>query len=145
MNNYKPVNKLSNLKTNNALVYVMAGLFRNDNKLDECFVLNQFGRIAECISSNIFLVSDNKIVTPPLTEGCISGIMREVIIQIATGTDYILKERGILEKDIINAEEIFITNAISGIQWVGAYKDRRYFNFLSRKFIRFLNESTFTI
>ncbi len=140
---HKPVNKLSNLKTNNALIYVLAGLYKSDNNLGECFVLNQFGRIAECISSNVFLVFENKIVTPPLTEGCISGIMREVIMEIIAGGKINLEERPILEKELIDAEEIFITNSIQGIQWISAYKDRRYFNFMARKLLLELNKRGF--
>ena len=140
---HKPVNKLSNLKTTNALIYVLAGLHRSVNNLDECFVLNQFGRIAECISSNVFLVFENKIVTPPLTEGCISGIMREVILEIIATSKIDLEERPVLEKELQDAEEIFITNAIQGIQWISAYKDRRYFNFMARKLLVELNKREF--
>jgi branched-subunit amino acid aminotransferase/4-amino-4-deoxychorismate lyase len=140
---HKPVNKLSNLKTTNALIYVLAGLYRTINNLDECFVLNPFGRIAECISSNVFLVFGNKIVTPPLTEGCISGIMREVILEIIASGKIKLEERPVLVQELKDAEEIFITNAIQGIRWISAYKDRRYFNFMARKLLVELNKKVF--
>jgi branched-chain amino acid aminotransferase len=132
---HKPVNKLSNLKTNNSLIFVLAGLYRKENNLDECFILNQFGRIVESVSSNIFLVFEDQIITPPLSEGCIAGVMRNEIIDIASSENYSIKERGILERDLIEAEEVFITNAIQGIQWIGAYKDRRYFNFAAKKLL----------
>jgi branched-chain amino acid aminotransferase len=137
---HKPVNKLSNLKTTNSLIYVLAGLYRSENNLGECFVLNQYGRIAECISSNVFLVFKSKIVTPPLTEGCISGIMREVIMDIISAEKIKLEERPVLEKELAEAEEIFITNSIQGIQWISAYKDRRYFNFVARKLLPEINK-----
>lgn len=140
---HKPVNRLSNIKSNNALIYVLAGLYRKENYFDECFILNQYGRIAECISSNIFLVFENEIVTPPLTEGCIAGIAREVIIGIASSEKYNIRERGILEKDLLEAEEIFISNSIQGIRWISAYKGRRYFNFIARKLIIELNRLGF--
>jgi len=140
---YKPVNRLSNLKTNNALVYILAGLYRRDNNLDECIILNEYKRIAECISSNLFLVFEKEIITPPLSEGCISGIMREVIIEIASSSNFNIKECSILKKDLIEADEIFITNAIQGIRWIGAYKDRRYFNFVTRKLLAELKRKAF--
>jgi branched-chain amino acid aminotransferase len=142
---HKPVNQLSNLKTANALPYILAGLFRIENDLDECFVLNQYGRIAECISSNVFLVYEDEVITPSLREGCISGIMREVLLDVLSSVGYKTVERGIQEKDIRTAEEIFITNAIQGIQWIGAYKNRRYFNFTARKLLSMLNEVAFPV
>ncbi len=140
---HKPINILSNLKTNNAMLFVLAGIYRNESKLDECLVLNQYGRITESISSNIFLLIDNILVTPPLSEGCIAGTMRHTILELAPQLGYIIEERGILEKNLIEAEEIFLTNAIQGVRWVAGYKDRRYFNFAARKMIVALNEAGF--
>lgn len=140
---HKPVNKLSNLKTANALIFVLAGIFRKANALDDCLILNQYGRITETNHSNIFILLDDKIITPPLSEGCIAGTMRSTIIQIAGEAGFEVEERGILEKNIIDAEEVFITNAIQGIQWIGTYKEKRYFNFTTRKMIAALNELAF--
>ena len=140
---HKPINILSNLKTTNTLLFVLAGIYGKENKLDDCLVLNQFGRITESISSNIFLLLDEKLITPPLSEGCIAGTMRHTIIELANQLGYVVEERGILEKNLFEAEEIFITNAIQGVRWVAAYKDRRYFNFVARKMIVALNEAGF--
>ena len=140
----KSADRFSNLKTNNALLFVMAGIWRKQQGLDECFILNQYGRIAETISSNVFIVKENKITTPPLGEGCIAGTMRQTVMQLAVGAGYIMEEKGILEKNLLEADEIFITNAIQGIRWVGAYRDRRYFNFVARKLTLGLNEMTFS-
>ncbi|WP_448635651.1 aminotransferase class IV [Pedobacter panaciterrae] len=60
----KPVDKLSNYKTCNSLVYVMAGLYKKQYNLDEAFILNQNGFLCESISSNIFVVYDKQIYTP---------------------------------------------------------------------------------
>jgi len=141
---HKPINILSNLKTTNALLFVLAGIYRNESKLDDCLLLNQFGRITESISSNIFLLLDNKLVTPPLSEGCIAGTMRHTILELAPQLGYAVEEKGILEKYLIEAEEIFLTNAIQGVRWVAGYKDRRYFNFSARKLIVALNETGFS-
>lgn len=141
---HKPINILSNLKTNNSLIFILAGIYRKENSLDECLVLNQYGRIAESISSNIFILLDEKLITPPLTEGCIAGTMRHTVIQLAMQLGYVVEERGILERNLIEAEEIFLTNAVQGIRWIAAYKDRRYFNFVVRKLVLALNEAGFS-
>jgi branched-subunit amino acid aminotransferase/4-amino-4-deoxychorismate lyase len=140
---HKPINLLSNLKTTNSLIYVLAGIFCTENNLNDCLIFNQYGRICESLSSNVFVAKDNKIITPSLTEGCIEGTMRHTIIGLAKELGYEVEERGILEKNLIEADEVYLTNAIQGIKWVGAYRDRRYYNFISRKLITALNQKAF--
>jgi branched-chain amino acid aminotransferase len=135
----KPVNILSNLKTSNTLGFILAAKFRSENGFDECLLLNQYGHIAESIGSNVFVTFGNNIITPPLSEGCIEGIMRQTILKIAEEIGYKLFEKPMFERDIMEAEEVFLTNAIKGINWVLAYKDRRYFNFIARKLSLKLN------
>ncbi|MCZ4222101.1 aminotransferase class IV [Pedobacter rhodius] len=135
----KPVNKLSNFKTSNALLYVMAGIFKSQNRLDEAVILNQYGFLCESISANIFVVYDNKIYTPALTEGCIGGVMRTAIMQLAKMNDMELIEAQINPEILKEAEEVFITNATQGIQWVMGYGRKRYFNEVSKFLIEKLN------
>lgn len=135
----KPVNKLSNFKTSNALLYVMAGIFKSQNRLDEAIILNQHGFLCESISANVFVVYDNKIYTPALTEGCVSGVMRTAIMQLAKMNDLDLIEAQINPEILREAEEVFITNATQGIQWVMGYGRKRYFNEVSKFLIEKLN------
>lgn len=121
----KPVNKLSNFKTSNALLYVMAGIFKSQHRLDEAMILNQYGFLCESISANVFVVYGNKIYTPALTEGCISGVMRTRIMQIAKMNEMELIEAQINPEILKEAEEVFITNATQGIQWVMGYGRKR--------------------
>ncbi|MGH2622898.1 MAG: aminotransferase class IV [Sphingobacterium sp.] len=130
----KPYSDLSKLKSTNALIYVMAGLFRKKNAYDEVLILNQQGNLCEALSSNIFVLYDKVIYTPALTEGCINGIMRKVIMDIAKqeGIEVVEAE---IKPDILKvADEIFCTNTIEGVQWVMGYKHKRYFNKISRIF-----------
>ncbi|GGE66515.1 branched-chain amino acid aminotransferase [Pedobacter psychrotolerans] len=132
----KSINKLSNFKTSNALLYVMAGLFKTQNRLDEAIILNQSGFLCESISSNIFVVYDKQIYTPALNEGCISGVMRTTVMQICKMNDIPLIEAQISPEILKEAEEVFITNATQGIQWIMGYGRKRYFN----EFSKYLNE-----
>jgi branched-chain amino acid aminotransferase len=128
----KPVNILSNLKTCNSLVYVLAGIFKNQNALDEVMILNQHGFLCESISSNVFVVYDRKLYTPSLNEGCIGGVMRQVVMRLAKENGIELVEAQV-NPDILNeADEVFITNAARGIQWVMGYHNKRYFNEVSK-------------
>lgn len=124
----KQVNSLSNYKTSNSLLYVMAGLYKKQHRLDDAFILNQNGFLCESISSNIFVVYDKKIYTPALSEGCVAGVMRNVVMSMARAHDIAVIEAQINPEILKAAEEVFITNAISGIRWVMGYGRKRYFN-----------------
>lgn len=128
----KPVNALSNLKTCNAMIYVLAGIYKNQNAIDEVLILNQHGFLCESMSSNVFVVYDRKLYTPSLNEGCIAGVMRQVVMRLAKENNIELVEAQI-NPDILNeADEVFLTNAAKGIQWVMGYNNKRYFNEVSR-------------
>lgn len=136
---HKPVNKLSNLKTCNSLPYVMAGIYKKQHKLDEAFILNQNGFLCESISANVFLVYQGQLYTPALSEGCVGGIMRQVVMQIAKSNDLAVVEAQINPEILNEAEEVFITNAVKGIQWVMGFNRKRYFNEVSRFLVEKLN------
>lgn len=136
----KPINCLSNFKTCNSLIYVMAGIFRKQHSLDDVFILNQNGFLCESMSSNVFVLFDKKLYTPALNEGCIAGVMRNVVMKLAADIDLPVIEAQI-NPDILNeAEEVFLTNASRGIQWVMGFNSKRYFNKLSKLLLSKLND-----
>ncbi|HAF30991.1 MAG TPA: 4-amino-4-deoxychorismate lyase [Bacteroidales bacterium] len=140
----KPLNDFANLKSSNALLYVMAGIYAKENNLDDCILVNENGNIVEGISSNIFLVKGDSISTPPLKDGPVAGIMRKQILQIANMNGLKINfEKSINEMQLLNADEVFFTNSILGLRWVLAYKDRRYFNHIARQFVEKLNMTAF--
>jgi len=135
----KPVNKLSNYKTSNSLLYVMAGLYKKQHRLDEAFILNQHGFLCESISSNVFVVYDKQIYTPALSEGCIAGVMRNVVMQTAKSNNISIIEAQINPEVLKEADEVFITNAATGIRWVMGYGKKRYFNEVTKSLSTLLN------
>lgn len=139
----KPINILSNLKSANSLIFVMAGIYKNANNLDDCIILNEEGNICEFVSSNIFMAKDNVIYTPPVTSGCINGIMRRQVISIAKNYGLKVIENNIKPNILSQVDEIFLTNAINGIQWIGGYKKKRYFCKVSTMLSEKLNEMVF--
>lgn len=133
----KPINILSNIKTCNSLIYVLAGIYKQKNRLDDAFILNQNGFLCESISSNIFIKYKGTLYTPALNEGCIKGIMREVVLDLAVKNSIPVTEAQINPQIFSEAEEVFLTNATRGIQWVLGFDRKRYFyetgRFLSAK------------
>ncbi len=138
----KQINKLAALKTGSALFYVMAGLAKTSMKLDDCLLINENGTICEAISSNIFVVKNGALYTAPLTEGCVDGIMRKQIMRLATENKILTFEMPITVNSLMNGDELFLTNAITGITWVGQYKYKFYTNRMAAYFIDKLNEQS---
>jgi branched-chain amino acid aminotransferase len=137
----KPSNYLSNIKTCNSLIYVMAALHRQQNNLDEVFLLNQSGFLCEASSANVFVWYQNHLYTPALSEGCVEGVMRQVIINIAKKNNIPVTEAQINPEILYEADEVFLTNASKGIQCVMGYGIRRYFNKLSKSLMEELNKA----
>jgi len=136
----KPTNYLSNIKTCNSLIYVMAGIFKAQNKLDEAILLNQSGSLCEASSANVFVYYQNHLYTPALSEGCVEGVMRQVIINIAGQINIPITEAQINPDILYEADEVFLTNASRGIQSVIGFGIKRYFNELSKRFLDELNK-----
>lgn len=135
----KPVNFLSEFKTCNALPFVMAGHFRKRNSLDDVFLLNTNGFLCETMSSNVFVYYQGKLYTPSIKEGCVAGVMRRVVMELAEDSGYEVIEAQI-NPDILNlADEVFLTNAVRGIQWVMGFNNKRYFNEVSKNLLDRLN------
>lgn len=129
----KAVNDLSHLKCNNALIYVLAGIERKRLGCDDILILNQEGFLCESLSANIFVWYDHKLYTPALSEGCIAGVMRRVIIEMAGEIGIEVVEAQISPEILHETDELFLTNAIHGIHWVMGYQKKRYFNHLSKR------------
>jgi branched-chain amino acid aminotransferase len=123
----------------------MAGIFKMQHGLDECILVNDKGAITEAISSNIFAVKNGVLYTSPISDGCIDGVMRKKIIEIAEANRIAVYELSIMQNVLLGADELFLTNAINGIRWVVAYKQKRYFNNTAKKLLEKLNELIFQI
>ncbi|MEI7979207.1 MAG: aminotransferase class IV [Bacteroidota bacterium] len=111
----KAIGPYSNLKTGNALIYVMAKIWAKENGLDDALILNQNGNIIEAASSNIYWKKNNIIYTVPLSEGCIAGVSREVFIESCNAKNIPIIEQICTTEDLKNADEIFMSNASTGI------------------------------
>ena len=106
----KPINLLSNLKSSNALLYILAAKFANDNRFSDCLILNENGNVCETSNATVFIISNAEIITPPLNEGCVAGVGRAVLLDI-----FDVVERTITLAELLEAESVFITNALKGI------------------------------
>jgi branched-subunit amino acid aminotransferase/4-amino-4-deoxychorismate lyase len=136
----KPGNKISNIKSSNALLYILAGLHQKKSGTDDSLLFNAEGNIAEAISSNVFVMLKGELCTPSLDQGCVAGVMRERILEIMKSKNKKCTERKISLGDLLHADEVFLTKVIDGIRWVSAVRHKRYFNSFSRTLLNELVE-----
>ncbi|MBC7440578.1 MAG: aminotransferase class IV [Flavobacterium sp.] len=131
---------LSTLKTTSKILNITASIFAKENDYDNCLILNDSKNIVEAINGNIFMVIENKLITPPISEGCLNGIMRKQILNLAKKNDYLEVEEAIISPfDLQKADELFITNVISGIQPISKYRKKYFTNQLANELLIKLN------
>jgi len=109
------------------MVNILASIYAKENDLDNCVLINEKKGVVEVANANIFILKGTVIKTPALTEGCIKGVVRGKIIEnISKNKEYTLEETNISPFEIQKADEVFITNAIIGIQSVTNYKKKNF-------------------
>ncbi|MCC4214617.1 aminotransferase class IV [Leeuwenhoekiella parthenopeia] len=124
---YLNADLLSTLKTANKLINVTGSIFAEENGFQNCLLLNTNKSVAEALNGNLFLVKGTTIKTPPLTDGCLRGIIRKQLIEILGKLDtYTLEEASISPFELQKADELFITNSIQGIVPVTKYRKKTY-------------------
>lgn len=118
---------LSTLKTNNKMLQITGSIFAEENGYANCLVLNDEKNVVEALQSNIFMKTGNVVSTPPVSDGCLNGIMRKQILEILKKIEGIeVKETSISPFDLQKADELFLTNVISGIQPITKYRKKEY-------------------
>ena len=125
---------LSTIKTNNRMLNTLASIYAKENDLDNCVLINENKGVVEVTNANIFILKGNIIKTPALSEGCIKGVVRKKVIEIISkNKEFELVETSISPFEIQKADEVFITNAIIGVQPITHYKKKKFIADFSNK------------
>ena len=132
--NLKSNSKISNLKSLNSLLYVMASKYALENKHDDVLLLNTNENIIESTNSNLFVFNKGVVFTPPLSDGCVDGSMRKLLLSVIKNK-YEIKVQSLSFQQIQKSEEIILSNAISGVRRVThfaneIYNKKAFYNFL---------------
>jgi len=131
---------LSTLKSNNRLINVLGSIYASENGYDNCLLLNESKQVVEALNGNIFLVAGKSVKTPPLSDGCLNGILRKQLIRMLhTSSEYTFEEASISPFELQKADELFITNVIGGIISVTKYRKREYGIQLASRLVPKLN------
>ena len=137
---YISADLLSTLKTNNRIINVTGSIFAVENELDNCLLLNTQKHVVEALNANLFLVKNNIIKTPPLSDGCIKGVMRKQVIDIIKlMPDFVFEETSISPFELQKADELFLTNVITGIQPITKYRKKEFDNKTAKNLLGKLN------
>lgn len=118
---------LSSVKSTNRAINITGSIYADENGLQNCLLLNDSKNVIEALNGNLFMLNDNLLRTPPVSEGCIGGIMRKQILAIARKIEGLeVSEEPISPFDLQKADELFITNIILGIQPITKYRKKEF-------------------
>lgn len=110
-----PVDAYSAFKSLNCARYVAASMEAQKRKWDDVLILNMYERVCEATASNVFWWEEDRICTIPLTEGCVAGVQRALLLETAPASGFAIQEKPATFATLQNAGEIFLTNAVRGI------------------------------
>ena len=130
---HKHVSPVSRYKNIASTVYVHAARHARIQGWGDALILNADQKIIESSRSNLFVVSNGVLYTPSLDDGCVGGIMRAVLIRTALDHGVKVYECTLTPQTLLQADELFLTNAVRGIEWVASYKTKRYFHSIAEK------------
>lgn len=124
----KSIDLFSNLKNNNYLPYFMGAKFAKQQQCNDALILNSKGNICDSTIANIFFIKDKIIYTSALSEGCVAGVMRNWLINTLRILNYKVEEIIVTKSILCEADEVFLSNSIYNIRWVGSLGDKNYIN-----------------
>ncbi len=131
---------LSTLKTTNRMLNITGSIFADENDLQNCLLINNEKNVVEALNGNLFMLLGTKLITPPISEGCLNGIMRKQVLSIAKKLQNIeVIESVISPFDLQKADELFITNVIVGIQPITKYRKKEFQTDLAKLIVNELN------
>ncbi len=124
----KQVDAFSGLKSANFLPYNLAAIYAKEQKLNDCLLLNTQGTIADSTIANLFVVKDDRFISPGPEQGAVDGVMRKYLLGRLRSEGYTVEEGAVSMEDLVTATEVFLTNAIHGIKWVRQFRGANYSN-----------------
>ena len=123
-----PVDAYSGIKTLNGMRYVMAAKEARAKGMDDAILLNAHGRICEATGSNVIWIKDNLVFAPQASDGQIKGTLQQLLCGLIEEDGWHIQEKPAYLEDILEADELLLTNAIRGIRWVRKFGERVYAN-----------------
>lgn len=137
---YVHADLITTLKTTNKIIHVTGSIWAQENGYDNCLLINNNKSVVEALQGNLFLVKGTHIKTPPLSDGCLRGIIRKQLLDIIPLMDgYTIEEASISPFELQKADELFITNTIIGIRPITKYRKKEYTSHVCSQILKKLN------
>ncbi len=137
-----PKTLLSTLKTTNKMLFITGSIYAHENGLQNALVINNDKNVVEALNGSIFMLMGNTLITPPLSEGCLNGMMRKQLLSLAKKIEGLrVVEEVISPFDLQKADELFLSNVIVGIQPITRYRKKNYTSTIAKQLVSILNES----
>lgn len=131
---------LSTLKSTNKMVQITGSVFAHENGLQNCLLVNDEKNVIEALQGNLFMLTGNRLVTPPVSDGCLNGVMRRQVLALAQKIEGLeVVEASISPFDLQKADELFITNVIKGIQPITKYRKKEFVSIMASDLLKRLN------
>jgi aminodeoxychorismate lyase len=106
---------LAGFKTVSKLVHVLARAEADARGAHEALLLNTDGHVAEAAASNLFWLADGAVCTPPIADGAMAGVAREVVLEICRVRNIPVRELHLKPDDLFRVDGVFLTNSVAGI------------------------------
>ena len=117
---------LAGVKVTSWLANVWAAEKARSRGLEDMLLLNEHGFVAECTAANIFFVHRGMVCTPPEASGCLAGVSRQILLEIAMSSGVTIEERDITVEEMWTADEVFISSTTREVQPVSSIEDYEY-------------------
>lgn len=108
-------------KTLNYLENIIEYELCQSSGFNEAIFFNELGNLCEGCTSNIFIVKNKKIYTPPVKDGLLPGVVRNWVIK-----NFQVKEARITKEELLNSDEVFLTNSLVGVIKVSSIEDKLF-------------------
>ncbi|MEZ4857219.1 MAG: aminotransferase class IV [Flavobacteriaceae bacterium] len=131
---------LSTIKSTNRAVNILGSIYAAENNYQNCLLLNENKHVVEALNGNLFLVSGATVKTPPITDGCLNGIIRKQLIAIFQQLpNYSLEEVSLSPFELQKADEMWITNTLVGIQPISKFRKKEFSSTVAKELLAKLN------
>jgi branched-chain amino acid aminotransferase len=117
---------LAGVKVTSWLENVWAAEKAQNRGFEDMVLLNEHGLVAECTAANIFFVNGGKVSTPSQSSGCLAGVSRQILLEIALSSSVPIEERDVTVEEMWAADEVFISSTTREVQPVSSIEDHEY-------------------
>lgn len=120
-------NPLANVKVISWLYNIWVVEEAHKQGFDEALLLNERDEVTECAAANFFCVRGGVVYTPPLSSGCLPGVSREILLEeVGQAAGVSISEKALTLKEVLEAEEIFISSTSRDVQPVNQIDERKF-------------------